>query len=119
MVLLIAAGPDRSAYMSGRGTGLLESIDTRKGRIVELRFCMFASSGMTFSFVPACSTPVVTTADSLAAISQKTMVCRLITVAVAITTGSMLGSGEKAALLESNNTVDPDSQSSIMGTDQE
>ena len=51
---------------------------------------MSASSGMTFSFVPACSAPTVTTAASVAAISRETMVCRRSTVAAAITTGSML-----------------------------
>jgi hypothetical protein len=54
---------------------------------------MIASSGMTFSFVPACSTPMVTTAASFAATSRETMVCSRSTVAAAITTGSMLASG--------------------------
>jgi hypothetical protein len=36
---------------------------------------MIASSGITFSLVPACSAPAVTTADSVAAISRDTMVC--------------------------------------------
>ena len=54
---------------------------------------MTASSGITFSLSPACSTPIVTTADSVAAISRETMPCRRITVAAAITTGSMLACG--------------------------
>ena len=37
---------------------------------------MMASSGMTFSFVPACNAPMVTTAASAAATSRDTMVCR-------------------------------------------
>ena len=48
---------------------------------------------MTFSLVPACSEPTVTTAASVAASSRETMVCRRITVAAAITTGSMLACG--------------------------
>ena len=54
---------------------------------------MIASSGMTFSLVPACSAPMVTTAASVAASSRETMVCSRITVAAAITTGSMLACG--------------------------
>jgi hypothetical protein len=54
---------------------------------------MIASSGITFSFEPACSTPMVTTAASFAPTSRETMVCSRITVAAAITTGSMLASG--------------------------
>ena len=54
---------------------------------------MTASSGMTFSLSPACSEPMVTTADSVAATSRATMPCRRITVAAAITTGSMLACG--------------------------
>ena len=36
---------------------------------------MMASSGMTFSFVPACRTPIVTTAESVGATSRETIVC--------------------------------------------
>jgi hypothetical protein len=54
---------------------------------------MIASSGITFSFVPAWSEPTVTTADSAAATSRETTVCNRITVAAAITTGSMLACG--------------------------
>ena len=54
---------------------------------------MMASSGMTFSLVPACSAPTVTTAASAAATSRETMVCSRITVAAAMTTGSMLACG--------------------------
>ena len=54
---------------------------------------MIASSGMTFSFVPACRTPTVTTAESVGATSRETIVCSLITVEAAMTTGSMLASG--------------------------
>jgi hypothetical protein len=54
---------------------------------------IIASSGITFSFVPACKTPMVTTADSAAATSRETMPCRRITVAAAMTTGSMLAWG--------------------------
>jgi hypothetical protein len=54
---------------------------------------MTASSGMTFSFVPACSAPIVTTADCAAATSRETIVWSRRTVAAAITTGSMLASG--------------------------
>ena len=46
-----------------------------------------------FSFVPACSDPIVTTAESVGATSRETIVCSRITVAAAITTGSMLDSG--------------------------
>jgi hypothetical protein len=48
---------------------------------------------MTFSLVPACNEPMVTTAASAAASSRETMVCKRITVAAAITTGSMLACG--------------------------
>ena len=54
---------------------------------------MTASSGMTFSFVPACSTPTVTTAASLAATSRDTMVWSRRTTDAAMTTGSMLACG--------------------------
>ena len=54
---------------------------------------MTASSGMTFSFVPACSDPMVTTAASVAASSRDTIVCSRSTVAAAMTTGSMAACG--------------------------
>jgi hypothetical protein len=43
--------------------------------------------------VPACSDPIVTTAESVGATSRETIVCSRITVAAAIITGSMLDSG--------------------------
>jgi len=49
---------------------------------------MSASSGMTFSFSPACSTPTVTKAALVAATSRETIVCSRITVAAAITADS-------------------------------
>ncbi len=52
-----------------------------------------ASSGMTWSLVPACSAPIVTTAACEAAVSRETMVCNRMTVAAAMTTGSTLDSG--------------------------
>jgi hypothetical protein len=52
-----------------------------------------ASSGITFSLVPACSEPIVSTAASVGASSRATMVCSRNTVAAAITTGSMLACG--------------------------
>jgi hypothetical protein len=52
-----------------------------------------ASSGMTFSFVPAWSAPIVRTADCAAATSRETIVCNRMTVTAAMTTGSMLASG--------------------------
>jgi hypothetical protein len=52
-----------------------------------------ASSGIMFSFVPACSDPIVTTAESVGATSRETIVCSRITVAAAMTMGSMLDSG--------------------------
>jgi hypothetical protein len=57
---------------------------------------MIASSGMTFSFVPAYSAPTVATAASAAATSRETTVCSHITVAAAITTASMLACGIEA-----------------------
>src|SRR5579864_1527891 len=54
---------------------------------------IIASSGITFSFVPACSAPIVTTAESVGATSRETIVCSLITVEAAMTTGSILASG--------------------------
>ena len=54
---------------------------------------MTASSGITFSFVPACSAPMVTTAGCVGATSRETMVCSRSTVAAAITTGSILACG--------------------------
>ena len=54
---------------------------------------MMASSGITFSLVPACRTPTVTTAASVAATSRETMVCSRRTIAAAMTTGSMLACG--------------------------
>ena len=54
---------------------------------------MIASSRMTFSFVPACNAPIVTTAASVGASSRETIICRRSTVDAAITTGSMLVCG--------------------------
>jgi hypothetical protein len=50
---------------------------------------MVASSGMMFSLVPACSEPTVSTALSSGETSRETIVCSRITVAAAITTGSI------------------------------
>lgn len=54
---------------------------------------MTASSGITFSLVPACNAPTVTAAGSSGPTSRDTTVCRRITVAAAMTTGSMLACG--------------------------
>ena len=54
-----------------------------------------ASSGMMFSFVPARIAPTVTIAVSVPAISRDTTVCRRMTVAAAITTGSIETSGRE------------------------
>src|SRR5690554_3699937 len=51
---------------------------------------MMASSGITFSLVPACRAPIVTTADSAAASSRETMVCSRIIVAAGVHDGVRL-----------------------------
>ena len=76
---------------------------------------MSASSGMTFSFVPACKTPTVTTAASVAATSRDTMVCSRMTVAAAMTTGSMLAWGMEPCAPRPNRRICRLSAADVIG----
>src|SRR6185437_15122010 len=67
-----------------RADALVEGADVQlDGRLV----------GNHVLLVPACSAPIVTTADCAGATSRETIVCRRSTVAAAMTTGSMLARG--------------------------
>ena len=61
--------------------------------------------GDTFSLAAACNEPMVTTAASAAASSRETMVCKRMTVAAAITTGSTLARGIDPFAPRPNNRI--------------
>ena len=52
-----------------------------------------ATAGMMLLFVPACNEPTVTTARSCGCTSRETSVCNRITMAAAVTTGSIVDCG--------------------------
>ncbi|CAM5470230.1 hypothetical protein STANM309S_00209 [Streptomyces tanashiensis] len=85
--------PDAAA--SAR-TILSTAVRTRSrtaGAVERMLIRRSAESGMMFSLVPACSEPTVTTAVWAAPVSRETIVCRRMTTAAAMTTGSMVDSG--------------------------
>lgn len=72
---------------------------TRRSRTVSLKLRTLspseADSGMMLFLLPASIRPTVTTAVSRGLISRDTTVCKRITVAAAITTGSIVVSGSE------------------------
>ena len=90
-----SAAPDAAA--SARAIRPMASTTRSRTSLVNVRTLTSSSavSGMMFTAVPARMTPTETTAVSLPPTSRDTTVCRRITVAAAITTGSTDASGRE------------------------